>query len=193
MKKVLLVLVFAASVAAANAQVKFGVKAGVNLSNVIGSDAEDTKMKVGFNAGGLVQIPVTTQFSIQPELVYSAQGFKADDEEGDELKINSGYINIPVLAKYTSTSGFFAETGPQLGLLINAKAKLGDESEDIKDFYKKTDFAWAFGLGYQTPSGVGINARYNLGLSKIADEGDAKVKNGVIQVGLYYVIGGNAR
>lgn len=193
MKKVLLVLVFAASVAAVNAQVKFGVKAGVNLANAIGSDAEDIKMKIGFNAGALVQIPVSNQFSVQPELVYSAQGFKADDEDGEELKFNAGYLNIPVLAKYTTTSGFFAETGPQVGFLINAKATLGDEKEDIKDFYKKTDFAWAFGLGYQTPSGVGINARYNLGLSKIAAEGDAKVKNGVIQVGLYYVIGGSGR
>ena len=188
MKKVFLFVVCAASFAVANAQVKFGVKAGANFANLSG-DVEDTKMKIGFNVGGLVQIPVTSQFMVQPEVVFSAQGAKADEGDG---KLNFNYINVPLLAKYQSTSGFFAETGPQIGFLMSAKAKEDDEEEDVKEAFKGTDFAWAFGLGYQTASGFGVNARYNLGLSNISETDAFKVKNNVIQVGVFYVFGGGA-
>ena len=192
MKKVFLFVVCAASFAVVNAQAKFGVKAGANLANVVGDDAEDAKMKVGFHVGALAQVPITTNFVFQPEVVFSAQGAKFE-EGGDDYKLNLNYINVPLLAKFVSTSGFTAETGPQIGFLMSAKAKGDGESVDVKDGFKKTDFSWALGLGYQSPAGFGVNARYNLGLSKLADDGDAKVKNGVIQVGVFYLFGGGAR
>jgi len=58
------------------------------------------------------------------------------------------YVNIPVLFKYNNPGGFFAETGPQLGFLISAKAKSGSVSFDAKSNYKSTDFSWAIGAGY---------------------------------------------
>lgn len=193
MKKFLILFVVcAASVAVTNAQVRFGVKGGVNLANVSG-DVEDNKMKIGFHAGALVQIPVTQQFMVQPEAIFSTQGAKFDDGI-DEGKFNLTYVNIPLLARYQSTSGFFAQTGPQAGLLMSAKAKVGDDEEDFKEFMKTLDFSWVFGLGYQTPSGFGVDARFNLGLTNMwdGDDGD-KTKNSVIQVGVFYVLGGRAR
>jgi opacity protein-like surface antigen len=185
MKKAILLFVCAASLAVvSHAQdVRFGAKGSLVLSTFSGEDAE---MKVGFNLGALVQIPVAEQFMIQPELVYSAQGAKAED---DDSKLALGYINVPVLAKYQSTSGFFAETGPQVGFLLSAKAKEDGDSQDVKDQLKKVDFSWGFGIGYQTASNLGINARYNLGLSTLPDEGDAKVKNSVFQIGVFYLFG----
>lgn len=189
MKKLLLIIVCVASFAVANAQAKFGVKAGANLANIVGDDAEDAKMKIGFNVGALAQVPITANFVFQPEVVFSAQGAKSDDD-GDDYKLNLNYINVPLLAKFISPSGFVAETGPQVGFLMSAKAKADGESIDVKESFKKTDFSWALGLGYQSPAGFGVNARYNLGLSKLDEEGDAKIKNGVIQVGVSYVFGG---
>jgi hypothetical protein len=152
-------------------------------------DIEENKMKIGFNAGALAKISLSESFSIQPELVYSIQGTTL--EEGDlDIKMNLSYLNLPILAQY-NFSGFAIETGPQLGFLMSAKLKADGESMDIKDGLKGIDFAWAVGAGFQMPgSGLGINARYNIGLGKINDsEGDEKIKNSVIQVGLFYMLG----
>jgi hypothetical protein len=190
MKKILLVFVCAVAIATTSeAQVRFGFKGGANFGNLTG-DIEGTKMKLGFNAGAVAKISINEAFSVQPELVYSNQGATA--EEGDiDIKLHMNYINIPVMFQY-NISGFMLETGPQIGFLASAKAKAEGESQDIKDMFKSTDFSWGIGIGYQmSGSGLGLNARYNIGLGKINDsDGDEKVKNSVIQVGLFYMLGG---
>lgn len=190
MKKIFLFFVCASAFVATKAQVSYGVKAGLNVANIVGSDAEDAKSKLGFHAGVFAGIPVSGSFSVQPELVYSAQGAKYEQAGEDDVKLNAGYLNVPVLAKFTSASGFYGVTGPQIGFLLSAKAKQGSDDVDVKEFYKSTDFSWAFGLGYKTASNIGLDVRYNLGLSKLDKEGDAKAKNGVFQVGVFYVFGG---
>lgn len=191
MKKSILLLVCAVAITTlTQAQVRFGFKGGANLANITG-DAEGLKMKIGFNAGAVAKISVSESFSIQPELVYSNQG--ATMEEGD-VKIHLNYINIPVMFQY-NVSGFILETGPQVGFLSSAKAKADGETADMKELFKSIDFAWGVGVGYQMPgSGLGISARYNIGLAKINDsEGDEKVKNSVIQLGFHYLLGRPSR
>ena len=184
MKKVLLALLFAVSISTIQAQVHFGVKGGVNFANVTNSDGGKTR--IGFNGGVQVGIPVSEQISVQPEVVYSSQGVKGDDD----MQAILNYINVPVLLQYNNPSGFFAHTGPQLGFLTSAKLKQGSQELDVKDAFKSTDFSWAFGAGYVLPSGFGFNGRYNLGLSKIEDGQDAgSSKNSVFQLGIFYVIG----
>lgn len=191
MKKVILLFVLASSVVVSQAQVKFGGKAGLNLSTFSGDDADGAKSKIGFNIGALVDIPVSSNFSVKPELVFSTQGAK--DEDDSDSKLNMNYLNVPVLAKYTSASGFFGETGPQLGFLMSAKSKFGGEDVDVKDGFKSTDFSWAFGIGYQmAESGFGVNLRYNLGLSNLPDEGEGSFKNSVFQLGIFKTFGGGA-
>ncbi|HVU84240.1 MAG TPA: porin family protein [Puia sp.] len=191
MKKLYLLLLTVFSLAAASAQVQFGVKAGANFSTFTGDNTDDAKTKVGFNAGALVALPLFNEFSLQPEVVYSGQGFKVSDQ-GISGTFNANYLNVPVLFKYNNPTGFFLQTGPQIGFLMSAKVKSGGQTEDEKDLFNSTDFSWAFGLGYLVKSvNVGIDARYNLGLSNIAkDSGDEKVKNSVFQVGLFYLFGG---
>src|SRR5690554_2275250 len=177
----------------AQQQVKFGPKAGVNLANLSGMD--DTDMKIGFHVGAVAEIKFNDKFSLQPELLYSAQGTKIDmsmdipmiGKLEFESKTNLDYINIPIMAKYYFVEGFSVEVGPQVSFLIKAeeKAKSDGESEtlDIKDGLNSIDFGLGFGLAYDLPQGLFINARYNLGLTDIVKDnnGDA-VKNSVIQV-----------
>ena len=179
----------------AQQQVKFGPKAGVNLANLSGMD--DTDMKIGFHVGAVAEIKFNDKFSLQPELLYSAQGTKIDmsmdipmiGKLEFESKTNLDYINIPIMAKYYFVEGFSVEVGPQVSFLIKAeeKAKSDGESEtlDIKDGLNSIDFGLGFGLAYDLPQGLFINARYNLGLTDIVKDnnGDA-VKNSVIQVGV---------
>ncbi len=194
MKKVVLVLAVIAIGFAAEAQVKFGVKAGLNAYNFSGDDADDEfETKIGFNAGGLVNVPISDKFSFQPELLFSAEGAKISEGD-DRINYNLNYINIPLLAQFNSASGFYAEAGPQIGFLMSAKAdsKIGGVStdEDIKDQLHSTNFSFAIGAGYKLASGLGFGARYNLGISNIVDESESDLKVGGFQIGLSYTFGG---
>jgi hypothetical protein len=194
MKKVLLVILAAGSAAIASAQIQYGVKAGYNLATVTqsgSSNVDGLKSKSDFSGGLLASIPLFSSFYLQPEVMYSGQGTQAT-ESGETVKLNYSYINVPVLFKYQHASGVFAETGPQVGFLLSAKAKADGVNEDVKSQSQSVDFSWAFGLGYKIPKmGLGIDARYNLGLTNITkDDGDEKVKNSVFQFGLFYLFGG---
>ena len=161
-----------------------GIKAGVNFANFAGDDASDEKTLVAFYAGVMYNIMISDMFSIEPQLMYSGQGAKDDND----LKLLLSYILLNPLFRYNTQSGFFVGTGPQIGFLLSAKVKQSGNSADVKDQFKGTDIAWAFALGYDMANGFGIYGRYNLGLTNIIDDDDADLKNSVIQIGFRYTM-----
>jgi opacity protein-like surface antigen len=205
MKKLLLAAALAVSVSVVTAQSgtpTFGLKAGINLSDVkVDTDDEDeaSERRFAYHFGGFVNLPISSMFSVNPELLFSAEGGKEEEKiGGDEYKsvIKLNYLNIPVMLQYNNPSGFFAETGPQIGFLMSAKAKEevngdNEDEEDIKDDLSGTNISWGIGLGYKLASGIGFGARYNYGLSNIAkeDTDDAKLKTSTIQISLIYSFG----
>ncbi len=160
-----------------NAQeTSFGVKAGVNFASLGGDDSDGLDGLTSFHVGGVAVIGVSEKFAVQPEVVYSSQGASFD---GEDLQLD--YINVPVLAKFYVAEGFSIEAGPQIGFLMSADA----DGEDVKDFFKSTDFSGAIGLGYKMETGLNFAARYNLGLGSIG-ENDVDWKNNVIQLSVGY-------
>ena len=93
-----------------------------------------------------------------------------------------------MVQRYIASSGFYIETGPQLGFLLSAKEKAAGIETNIKSQLKKIDFSWNVRLGYKFNSGIGINARYGLGLTTINSTG-YDIRNAVISAGLYYIFG----
>lgn len=185
MKKLFCIVAAIIILSTAKAQeTHFGVKAGVNIASVEVEDGDDLNSKVGLHIGGLAHIHISQHFALQPELVFSMQGGKAEDNDDVKLKLN--YINIPVLAQYMINDGFRLQTGPQLGFLVGAESKAGDVEVDQKDNYSTIDFSWTFGAGYLFPSGFGVDARYNHGISNISDVNAVEVRNRVFQFGLFY-------
>jgi hypothetical protein len=184
MKKTMLLFltVFLAMIGLAQrGNVQFGIKGGVNLADY--SDNVNTSgFRTGFHIGGLAHIHTRNpRLGIQPELVFSTQG--ADFNDGTQ---QVDYINIPVLLQYLGRGGLRLETGPQVGALVAAKFEENDGDEfSIKNSFKQSDFGWAFGIGFISSSGLGLDARYNLGLSDIT-KGRGDVKNRVWQFGLFY-------
>jgi hypothetical protein len=181
-------LVIALSIRAQKKQalpVEFGVKAGLNISNVHVQNSNNPDSRASFYAGGLAHIHISKQFALQPEIMYSGQGYLQSIANTD-YKTRLGYVNIPVLAQLMFGEGFRFETGPQLGLLAGAHRKVNKFSEDVKDQFKGLDFAWVFGIGYLTPAGFGVDARYNLGISNINDVNSTNVNNRVFAVGVFY-------
>ncbi len=151
---------------------KFGVRAGLNIANVTGGDGTDTKPLTGVYAGVFKEITIVPLiFFLQPELQYSSQGFKSGDTD---YSIN--YINVPVMAKVYAMKMFSLEAGPQVGVKISDNIDIPEGGNEIKT----VDTAFAGGLGLNFPFGLGINARYVMGLSEISKDGG---KNQVIQLG----------
>ncbi|HYC28745.1 MAG TPA: porin family protein [Chitinophagaceae bacterium] len=188
MKKLSLMAVLLLAAGAIYAQrstTQFGIKAGVNLANLEIENTPDGDHRTGFHVGGLAHIHVSPHIAVQPELVFSTQG-REQDFGGVNYRTNLSYINLPVLLQYMAGGGFRLETGPQLGILVNAENKAGSVETDVKNSYKTPDVSWAFGAGYLTSVGLGFDARYNLGLSNINDASSAKVRNRVWQIGLFY-------
>ncbi|WP_010255134.1 porin family protein [Myroides injenensis] len=191
MKKITLSIVAALAFGfAANAQtpdVKFGAKAGLNIANLTGSDASTSSI-TSFHVGAVAEIFINEKFSVQPELLYSAQGAESKFDFGfgsKKLKMKLDYINIPIMAKYYVWEGLNIQAGPQLG--FNVKGKI--EGEDIKDNVKGFDFGLNFGAGYELPVGVFFDARYNVGLTntfKKVEGEEIKAKNGVFQISVGY-------
>lgn len=160
---------------------KFGIKGGLNLTNLYIDDASDENMKAGFNAGIFWKLPVTRGLSIQPELLYSQKGTKATYNnfiQGDgEYRFNLNYVELPLLAVINLGKNFNIHAGPYVGYLISADVKDVDNNGSIngaidlnEDNFERWDLGLAAGLGLDIENFT-IGARYNYGLSEIGKSG----------------------
>lgn len=197
MRKIFMTAAVVMAIAVAgNAQTKFGIKAGVNLAKLKESASGisiTTDTKVGFNAGFFATVPVASNISFQPELLYSLEGGKVKDASSNsESKVDLSYLNVPLMLQYNA-SGLIVETGPQVGLLLSAKAKEDNTSTDIKDQLKSAAFSWGVGAGYRLTNGVGLHARYNFGLSNLDKDTNSgsTTKSNVFQIDLSFAFPGN--
>jgi len=188
MKQIVLIFICASIFGVTNAQVSYGVKGGLNLSKDFGQRASDSKIKEGFHLGVFAGFPFAEKLSIQPEFMYSAQGSKYSNGGDLDSSSNLNYLNLPVMVKYTTASGFYGETGPQVGFLMTLNTSSIYDNPSFYDNANKADFSWAFGIGYKSASNVGIDLRYNLGLTSLYENSYSKVYRSVLQLGLFYVL-----
>ncbi|HLX90308.1 MAG TPA: porin family protein [Puia sp.] len=193
MKKSMLLLMAAISISLTQAQnISFGAKAGLNIASLSGSDVSGATSRVSFHIGGLAQIPLTGMLSLQPELVYSSQGAKIN-ANGSQETLSLGYLNLPILLKYSTSVGVYFESGLQFGLDLSGKVSANGTSTDVKKDVNSLDVSWPIGAGYLTSMNLGFDARYNLGLTndenKSNTQGTGTIKNGVFQIGVFYIFG----
>jgi len=193
MKKTLFIALAAAASFAVHAQnVDFGLKGGLNLASwTTNSNGAGYQNRLAYHVGGLAQINLTPQIAVQPEVVYSSQGTKYT-LGSTEHSLALNYINIPVMVQAKIGSGVYAEAGPQIGFLTSVSDKINSTETNYfttQDF-KNTDVALGFGLGFQGSSGIGVDARYNLGLTNINNAGSNDIKNNVLQIGLFLKLNG---
>jgi hypothetical protein len=173
-----------------SAQVTYGPKLGLNFSKVkFSSDVHESGFKAGVFFGGYLNYAVNSNFSVQPELYYSMEGGKDKNTfSSNSGVIKSGFLQLPVLVKYTAASGFFGEAGPQIGFLLSNKEKWNGENVDIKEYYKSIEFRFPIGIGYKFSDAVSADLRYSAGFSAINKDavGGGKLKNNVFSLGIQY-------
>lgn len=186
MKNILIAIAVLFSISSSAQVFQFGIKAGANLSNFTGGNFDDVEKKalIGFH-GGLYGRFNFLRFAIQPEAMISTQGAKIDSVSGSyDWKVT--YVNVPVMVQYRFPTGVYIEAGPQVGFVVSEDI----ENETIGDFAKGLDLSIAGGLGFRGKKGLGIGARYTVGLSKVGDFDissgiDPDFKNGVLQFSIY--------
>ena len=95
----------------------------------------------------------------------------------DDVIYSNYYFNFPVTANYYVAPGLAVKAGIALNLLSTAKRDGYDEydygfkSVKVKDIYKSTFFSVPVGVSYEFNSFV-FDARYNFGISKVANGHD---------------------
>jgi hypothetical protein len=159
----------------------FGMKGGLNISNFIG-DIEDNKFRTSIHLGLISEIIISDKVSLQPEILYSGQGYSGKITPGFS-RSKYDYLNLPILAKIYLSEKISIETGPQIGFLISAKEKTETDKITIEN-QNNIDFGLNIGLAYELNSGVFFQTRYNLGLSNVnqSNSSDAlRYSNSVIQ------------
>ena len=191
MKRTILTMIAASGIlVSATAQetktgVRFIPRAGVNFTNVtwtyLGEEL-DTKIKTGFHIGADVEIPIADEFYLQPGLLFSTKGAKAEDADGDG-KLNLSYIEVPVSFMYKPVLGegrLILGAGPYVGIGVGGKVTEDGEDDidvefkselsaadydDSKAYLKRTDFGANLTVGYELSMGLVLQLNAQLGLT----------------------------
>ena len=186
MKKMLFLLLASCGFFTAKAQDWAGFYIGVNTGYYFGDEnADESEMKIGYQFGFLYNHAFTEEWRLQPEVNFMQVGARFEYPMlDDDVKWNLNYINVPVILQYHTKPGWYFEFGPQVGFLVSAKSKFGDNSTDIKDAFKSTDFGLNLGLGYRVSDNIRVGIRYYRGLADIAEDDDEDYKNAGLRVQL---------
>ena len=173
MKKVLAVMLMAVAFAMpSNAQIKFGLTGGLNLTNVNVKDAEATvKSRAGFFIGPTVKftLPIVG-LGVDASAVYDQREGKVG--EGDQEKtIKSQSIQIPINLRYGVGFGdlveVFAFAGPQFGFNVGSNKKF----EEIKSEWtlKSANVSANLGVGLTVLSHLQAKFNYSWALGKTGE------------------------
>ena len=183
-------LAFAAlAIAGANAQVKFGVRAGLNHTDQAAKEydiKQETVPRISFYVGGLAEYAFNDVVLMDAGLTYSNQGYKTKIGDG---KVIDHTLNLPVWFKY-DFAGFRPKAGIYAGYILSQQLKGNGNSRTVdSDSYNHFDYGIGLGAEYNLPNnGLFFEASYNSGLANLKKNGDAKnyENNRVIQVGIGY-------
>ena len=196
MKKFFVLIAAAIMCMSASAQVQFGAKVGFDMTHFWGEDAP-SGWQPNYQVGLMMEYKFNPKFAIAPEVVFAAQGGKENDKiDVEEVPgmveakgtFHTNYINVPLMLKFYATPAFSIDFGPQVGFNVYSKmtasGKAGNfeakETIDFKDMTNTVDFGLGLGATYNLTNNAFVQARYNLGLTKVFE--DSQVKNGNLQI-----------
>lgn len=184
------------------AQPVFGIRAGLNVASLTGEDdMDDYGSKLGFHVGAMMQYPMSGNFILQPELLYTMKGgtFELEFLGKNEITGTVNYIEMPLLVKYNvemPTIKIQPYIGASIGYLLiaeieNKKTVLGvttTTTDDVIDDMETLEAGLNLGADVIVMQNFMLGLRYNMGLTEIVKK-DTKFKNNVIMVNLGFLFG----
>jgi len=190
MKKIFFIIITSCICVSTLAQIKYGVKAGGNISyfsgtKMVGYDRGPTgssSLTGGVNAGIFANYSINDLFGVQIEALYSMQGGRSKYQKIEDLEykgtFRSHYINMPLLLEvkpFKSPLSFLV--GPQVGYCVH-RSFYGYGFIFDKERYKIFDFAIALGLQYSLNEHLSLGLRYNVGLTPSCEFDDIYIVDG---------------
>ena len=181
MKKIILsIMVMACFMSQIDAQVRFGIKGGVNFDSFKDAKSElSVKNSTGWQAGVLMQIKIpVVEMGVQPELLYTVLNAKVNDAS-NSIHYFEVPLNVRLGLNLLLVRPYFMG-GPYFGYALKLDGKA------FKDNIEK--FNWGIGLG----GGVEIwkfqlDARYAWGLQDVSRVQDFKMKNNSFRLSLGFL------
>ncbi len=188
-----------------NAQIKFGIKEGLNLStqSELGMLWDNNDIKTGFTLGATFDYRFHSVISLQTELNYKTEGsaYEVKETSGKKgININYDYYNVPLLLKARfneqlglSESWFVSfYGGPYYSYLNKSESEVEDNGTttvtDYNDDSNDYDYGVIFGGEVSRVFSKGelfLDLRYEMGLNDISVI-DENLRNKVIGIGIGY-------
>lgn len=175
MKKIFTAIIAAVALltaTSAQAQIKFGLKGGLNVTNMSFSTDELISNKTGFFVGPAIKVGIPlVGLGVDAALLYDQR--EAEVEDGPSLKQRS--INIPINLRYnigfSSIVGAYIAAGPQFGFGIGDKSTTLYDDADGKAVYdiSNSNFSVNVGAGVTLLSHLEIGFTYNIACGKTGE------------------------
>lgn len=180
MKKLVVVLMMAMlMISPANAQVRLGIKGGMNLSKLtFDKDVVSSNNRAGFFVGPIfyVDLPFLPGFGFDLAAIYDRKGTTMTAVIDDQKYEKKGYVqflDVPIDVNYkiSFTRGFaiYGSTGPQFSFnLIQDDFKtIVDQRANYK--IKDSNFSWNVGFGMEIIRHFRLGYNYNIALGDWAE------------------------
>ncbi|HMK18630.1 MAG TPA: OmpA family protein [Chitinophagaceae bacterium] len=150
----------------------FGIKTGVNVSNLNlsgnSSDLIKSDFRTGFVAGAFVNIPIRKfHITLQPEFLYSSMGGDLTTELKEKKNFRFNYFSIPILIKYQFSKKFVAFAGPQFDAILYAEESNKFGEFDITGSAEEFDAHITGGLEYWIGKDIMLSGRYMYGFYEV--------------------------
>jgi outer membrane protein W len=182
-------LIACISAAATAREMSFGAKAGIIAANLTQTPEswEDAKSyKTGFTGGVFMNYAFNERFSLQPELLYTMKGMKAnlyDKLISVDVTASFDYFELPVLAVFTLPGSKNLKprvyAGPSFAYTLSSELELSawliSASVDFSSLTQKTDFGVVAGAGFDYAIGkrmLTFDIRYQRGFTNVIMTGD---------------------
>lgn len=172
-KKVILTLLVAIlGMGAANAQLRFGVKAGVNLNHLHLSGVKENLVdnnKAGFTGGLMTefQVPVIG-LCFDLSAMYTHMSSQINESNQEITGLAKNFLEIPINIKYkfglpvvSNVFTPFIFTGPSFALRLDKNKK----ENDIQT--KGTQAVWNVGIGFELVRHLQIQGGYGFGINNV--------------------------
>lgn len=139
-------------------EITFGLKAGLNYSNVYNSQTEEFRAdnKFGFAGGLFLTVPIGKFLGVQPEILISQKGFKGEGVlfgSTYSMTRTSTFVDVPLQVALKPSEFITLVAGPQFSYLIRQKdsfdsslASYSQEQEFENDNIRKNIIGLVFGL-----------------------------------------------
>lgn len=149
---------------AAKRKIVFGIKAGVNRSNVYDENGTDfvADAKTGFAGGAFLAIPLGSFLGFQPEVLLSQKGFKASGTMLNQpyaVTRTTTYIDVPLQLQLKPFRFLSLYGGVQYSYLLNQsdKFKFGSNSVEQDQQFKNDNIRKNI---FGAVTGLDINIRH---------------------------------